>query len=149
MEGKSKEYLKGVAEGSLLRLFGIYLRDEWQITMKALPHIIGGKYRDNFLFFWSWITIVHDFGTEIENADATSMKISNLNEFLSHNNIIYNLIEDCKEGELLKNYFTYRLHVHNKIDHGIAAALKFYDIMMTDYKEDETARVNYCSCSGL
>ena len=112
-------------------LLGVLIRDKLNISMTELPKL-NDKPTKTFLYFWSLICLYHDFAFSMENC-SSEIGVYSFESFKTRFNIEYSLEEESNYGDLIKNYFEYRINVETKIDHGIAGAMFIYDGLMKEY----------------
>lgn len=120
-------------------LLGILVQRKLKIAMSELPQVYSkngvNSYFNNFLYFWSLSCLMHDIGFQIEEESRKDNNIpKTIDDFVKSYKIQYNFINDLDDDkELICDYYRYISNEHSKIDHGIAAAMFFYDALMTDY----------------
>lgn len=115
-------------------LFGILLKNRLTLSMKKLPRICG-DYNNSFIYFWSMVCLSHDITYYIENNSKNYIdKCKSIDDFIVNFNLKYNLLDNSKYGNLLRNYYNYRVD-SSIIDHGITCGLIVYDFLMRDYNK--------------
>lgn len=115
-------------------LFGILLKNRLTLSMKKLPRICG-DYNNSFIYFWSMVCLSHDITYYIENNSKNYIdKCKSIDDFIVNFNLKYNLLDNSKYGNLLRNYYNYRVD-SSIIDHGITCGLIVYDFLMRDYSK--------------
>lgn len=118
-------------------LFGIIIRDRLSLDMSGLPRL-EKKYRDNFLYFWSYTCLFHDAAHQLEKMSIQYIEnCSTVQDLLKNFKIEYNLldyIKDKKYTDLVQNYYRYRIS-NEIIDHGITGALFLFNGLMIVYEK--------------
>lgn len=140
-DSKFKELLNKITEFRARHtvasfLLGILMKEELTLDMRDWIKIASNSDKPTFGFIWSLTCLTHDVAYEWENnSEKMIEQVRTIEDFCAYNNIKYNLLEEAKEAELIKNYYKYRVKKFKKIDHGITGAILIYDALMTFYEE--------------
>lgn len=112
-------------------LLGLIVRNKLQIDTRDWRRLPGEKSpKGSFELFWSFICLFHDIGYKYEE-DSDQQLFEDIDDFICFLNLDYNLLEESKHKNLIRNYYKKRISGEKAcLDHGIVGALFLYDALM-------------------